>query len=155
MPPYWRQTLMGKPYSTDWDFSRYVPDMMIINLGTNDFGHYAGPAWAKNFSDIYTEFVLNVTRVYKAPKLPVFVAQGPGNSSTLEAALKASIAAINVAGGNAIYLDLKGAPCDGCGGHPGVLGHEAMAAMAYPQIAKVMKWASPGDEDTDLSAVLI
>jgi len=68
MPSYYLQTLAGRAYSTDWDFARYVPDMMIINLvspyllpppllpppllfshsplrppsgmqGTNDFGH--------------------------------------------------------------------------------------------------------------------
>ena len=32
MPSYYLQTLAGRAYSTDWDFSRYVPDMMIINL---------------------------------------------------------------------------------------------------------------------------
>ena len=76
MPAYWLQTLGGSTDSTDWDHSRYVPDMMIINLGTNDFGHDAGPVWEKAFSDTYTEFVLNATRIYKNPKLPVFVAQG-------------------------------------------------------------------------------
>jgi hypothetical protein len=49
MPAYWLQTLAGMGCSTpactgstDWDHSRYVPDMMIINLGTNDFGHDNG-----------------------------------------------------------------------------------------------------------------
>jgi lysophospholipase L1-like esterase len=141
MPAYWLQTLGGSSYSTDWDHSRYVPDMVIINLGTNDFGHDAGPTWEKAFSDTYTEFVLNATRIYKNPKLPVFVAQGPMNcDAKLGAALNVSIVAINAAGGRAVFLDLKGPPNDGCGGHPGALGHEAMAEMAYPQIAKVMNW---------------
>jgi hypothetical protein len=55
---------------------RYVPDTIIINLGTNDFGHDSGPAWEAAFSATYTEFVLNATRRYKQPKMPVFVAQG-------------------------------------------------------------------------------
>ena len=33
MPSYYLQTLGGTPYATDWDFSRFVPDMMLINLG--------------------------------------------------------------------------------------------------------------------------
>ena len=61
-------------------------------------------------------------------------------SAQLGSALNASIAAINAAGGNAIYLNLNGPPNDGCGGHPGLLGHEAMAAIAIPQISKVMAW---------------
>ena len=60
----------------------------------------------------------------------------------LYAALNVSIAAINSAGGNATYLNLKGPPTDGCGGHPGVEGHAGMAAMAIPQIAKVMGWSA-------------
>lgn len=88
MPAYWLQTLAGMGCSTpactgstDWDHSRYVPDMMIINLGTNDFGHDSGAAWEKEFSDTYTEFVLNATRIYQNPKLPVFVAQVRTSSS--------------------------------------------------------------------------
>jgi hypothetical protein len=37
--------------------------MMIINLGTNDFGHDAGPAWEAAFSSTFTEFVLNATKL--------------------------------------------------------------------------------------------
>lgn len=32
MPSLYLQTLGGRSYSTDWDFSTYIPDMMIINL---------------------------------------------------------------------------------------------------------------------------
>ena len=34
MPAYWMQTLGGGNYTRDWDHSRYIPDMMLINLGT-------------------------------------------------------------------------------------------------------------------------
>ena len=62
------------------------------------------------------------------------------NGAPLFNALNAAITAINAAGGNAVYLDMRGPPNDGCGGHPGVLGHQQMAALAAPQIAKVMGW---------------
>ena len=58
----------------------------------------------------------------------------------LRSALDAAILAVNEAGGNAIYLDLCGPPLDGCGGHPGELGHAGMAQMAIPAIGKVMGW---------------
>ena len=41
LPDYWRQTFAGTNAS-DWDFSRFIPDMLLINLGTNDFGHDGG-----------------------------------------------------------------------------------------------------------------
>lgn len=86
-------------------------------------------------------FVLNATARYNKPKLPVFVAQGPMNDGQpLFNALQAAIQGINAAGGAAYYLDMRGPPNDGCGGHPGVEGHKQMAALAQPQIAKVMGW---------------
>jgi lysophospholipase L1-like esterase len=143
MPSYYLQTRGGTPYARDWDFSRYTPDMMIINLGTNDFGHDSGPAWEAAFSATYVQFVLNATAaIYKRPSMPVFVAQGPmNNSPNLHDALHVAIAAINAAGGNATYLDLRGPPNDGCGGHPGVAGHSGMAALAIPAIGAFMGWA--------------
>lgn len=88
--------------------------------GTNDFGHDSGPAWEAAFSKTYVEFVSNVTTIhYKNAKLPIFVAQGPmNNSPQLHDALQVAITAINAAGGNAIYLDLRGPPNDGASTHP-------------------------------------
>lgn len=141
MPSYYLQTLAGNAYSTDWDFSRYVPDMMIINLGTNDFNHDSGPAWEANFSATYVEFVANATARYKKPALPIFVAQGPMNcGAALNGSLQVTIKAINAAGGKATYLNMCGPPNDGCGGHPGVLGHQGMFNLALPQIKAVMNW---------------
>ena len=139
MPAYWLQTLGGGNRTTDWNHARFVPDMLVINLGTNDAPR--GGEDSKTFSDTYVSFVLNAVRVYRNPNLPVFVAQGPMNcAENLRIALSESILSINEAGGNAIYLDLCGPVCDGCGGHPGQLAHAAMAKMAIPSIAKKMGW---------------
>ena len=74
--------------------------------------------------------------------MPVFLGQGNmNNGEPLHDALLAAAAAINAAGGNATYLDIRFGPTDGCGGHPGVLGHAAMAKAAKPVIAQVMGWS--------------
>jgi hypothetical protein len=142
MPSYYQQTLGGESYSRDWDFSRYVPDMMLINLGTNDFGHDSGPAWRAVFTQTYADFVYNATVIhYKTPKMPVFVSQGPMNcGDPLRTSLHNAITKINSRGGNAIYLDMCGPPNDGCGGHPGVVGHSQMFEKAKPVIASTMNW---------------
>ena len=169
MPSYYLQTLGGGSYTQDWDFTRFLPDAMVCNLGTNDFGHDSGPAWEAAFSSTYVSFVLNATARYANPKLPVFVAQGPmNNGAPLHDALQVAIKAINAAGGNAIYLDLRGPPNDGCGGRkyrvvvqthsvfrrppnpsfaqptfadPGVAGHAGMYELAVPVISAAMGWA--------------
>ena len=70
------------------------------------------------------------------------LAQGNmNNGAPLHDALQVAASAINAAGGSATYLDMRAGPTDGCGGHPGVLGHAAMAAAAKPTIAAVMGWA--------------
>jgi lysophospholipase L1-like esterase len=141
MPSYYLQTLAGKAYSTDWDFTRYVPDAIIINLGTNDFGHDSGPAWEAAFTSTYVQWVQNATTRYGNPKLPIFVSQGPmNNGAPLYNALQSAIKTINAAGGAATYLDMRGPPNDGCGGHPGVAGHMGMFEMAQPVIKAVMGW---------------
>jgi len=141
MPAYYLQTLGGESYSRDWDFTRWAPNAMIINLGTNDFGHDSGPAWVALFVATYVAFVQNATKLYNNPTLPVFVAQGPMNDGApLNDALTTVISQLTAAGNKAYFLDLRGPPNDGCGGHPGVQGHRQMADMAIPQIAKVMGW---------------
>jgi len=141
MPSYYLQTLGGDHYTTDWDFNRFVPDTIIINLGTNDFGHDSGPVWEKNFQDTFVDFVANATTRYKNPKMPIFVAQGPMNCGTpLKNSLDIVVSRVNAAGGKAVYLNLCGPPNDGCGGHPGVQGHMQMFEQGKTQIATVMGW---------------
>lgn len=141
MPSYYLQTLGGGSYTQDWDFSRYKPDLIIINLGTNDFGHDSGPEWEAQFVSTYVDFVKNATTRYKNPALPIFVAQGPMNCGTpLRNCLDKIVSEINANNGNAVFLNLCGPPNDGCGGHPGVEGHKQMAAMAIPVIGTKMNW---------------
>ena len=45
----------------------------MINLGTNDMGHYGGVAWSNDFVSTYVNFVNTATARYAEPKMPVFV----------------------------------------------------------------------------------
>lgn len=145
MPQYYRQALGAGNLTTDWDFERFTPDAVVVHLGTNDFGSPSrhAPGFAANFTAAYVAFVLDLARVrYRAPALPVFVALGPMNTSpALVAALQAVTSGVAAAGGNATLLDLAGATQDGCGGHPGPVGHAQMAAAARAQVAAVLGWA--------------
>ena len=45
----------------DWDFSRFVPDVVVINLGTNDASYAAGDRDKVNeYSEAYVEFLKKV-----------------------------------------------------------------------------------------------
>ena len=44
------------PQDTDWDFSKYVPDLIVINLGTND------DSWCKGHEDRYGFYAEEYTK---------------------------------------------------------------------------------------------
>ena len=52
-----------KASSVDWDFSRFTPDIVVINLGTNDYS-YTGKEeeLISEYIDAYTEFIKQVRR---------------------------------------------------------------------------------------------
>lgn len=113
-------------------------------MGTNDFGHFHdnGTAWEDAFVATFVEFIANITtRYYQKPALPILVAVGPGKRApNLLACLGRVIAGVNAAGGSATLLDVQTEPMEGCDGHPGHAGHEAMFQAAQPQLAKVLGW---------------
>jgi hypothetical protein len=147
MPNTVRFTLGGTRDSVDaadlWDFSSFVPDGILVNLGTNDWsgGRAANATFIGEWVAAYTAFVHALTAGdYSAPSLPVFLAMGP-RSLAPSAAVGQVVAAVNAAGGNATFIELAtpGAPI-GCAGHPSPAMHAAMAAIAAPVIAATLGW---------------
>ncbi len=60
-----------------FDDSTFVPDAVLLNLGTNDQNHNTGPAWVQGFVNTYADFLVNLTIVHANPKLPIFCGVGP------------------------------------------------------------------------------
>ncbi len=56
-----------------WDFTRYTPDIVVINLGTNDFA--PGTPDATRFMSAYTDFVTRLRSYY--PRARIICAVGP------------------------------------------------------------------------------
>jgi lysophospholipase L1-like esterase len=56
-----------------WDFSTWTPDVVIINLGTNDFGGKANPEEA-GWVAAYVSFIKQIRARY--PKAPIYCAVG-------------------------------------------------------------------------------
>jgi hypothetical protein len=49
----WPRTLSGNP-AEQWDFSKFVPDAVVLNLGTNDF---SAPITEGDFVTAYVQFL--------------------------------------------------------------------------------------------------
>ena len=55
-------------------------------------------------------------------------------------ATAAAVAQAQAAGLRAVLLNLTGITCDGCAGHPGIMGHQSMYLAAKPVIAAALGW---------------
>ena len=148
MPELYLQTEGGSPDAPPWNFAAASrPDAVIVYLGTNDFS--CGTMTDAVFTAAYVQFLHNITDYYarssgSAATTTFFCAIGPMSPTRPLNATLAAIAGARADGLDAHLLDMRNATLDGCGSHPGAVGHKAMALQAQPQIASVMNWARVG-----------
>jgi hypothetical protein len=163
LPELYRWTEGGTPGAL-WDFTRQSrPDAVLIHLGQNDFG--CNQVNATAFSLAYVAFMQQIVAAFAASPLSddgaaralarfgtadpaavpaastiaFFGAVGP-MSTVYGPAVQDAIALATATGLSAHFLDVNGTTLDGCGGHPGAVGHAQMADKAQPQISAVLGW---------------
>ena len=74
---------LGSVDASDWDFSSWVPDAVVINLGTNDW-HGVPADWSqpgvmdfiRNFTTTYQQFVARLADRY-GDGVEMFLGVGP------------------------------------------------------------------------------
>ena len=148
IPEIYDRALPTDPGS-NWNYTRQVPDAVLINLATNDFGQ-ANPD-EKGWTDAYTAFVARVRKNY--PKAHIYCAIGsmmndgypPGHHAltTVRAYLQKVIANRRNSGDRNVSV-LEFTPQDGKNGigadyHPNVKTHEIMAAKLVERLEKDLK----------------
>jgi len=128
------------PYSipndmTAWDFSQYQPDVVVINLGTNDFGQgdpgtpyeTAYEAFLKTIRGKYASAYFILIDMYGGQRLvrinDVVTAMKAAGETKIEA-LSVSSAQNNL----------------GCNQHPNVAGQAAMGAVLATRLKTLMGW---------------
>ncbi len=130
MPERYGRTLPVKDTTDTWDFSKFVPDAVVINLGTNDFA-MGDPGMA--FQTTYTTFVTRVRGYY--PKARIYLAVGPMLSGTSYTAAKNYLNGVISARAAAQDTNLAllefgtqdAADGLGCDYHPSLTTHQKMA----------------------------
>lgn len=129
MPERYGRTLPVKDTQDTWDFSKFVPDAVVVNLGTNDFAK-GDPGMV--FQTTYVTFVTMLRGHY--PKARIYLAVGPmlgGESYTgAKNYLNAVIAARAAEDKNLALLELgtqDQADGLGCDYHPSLATHQKMA----------------------------
>jgi len=128
--------------TSKWDFTQWKADVVVINLGTNDFAK-GDPA--ANYITAMTSFVKQVRGHYA--KAEIFLVLGPMLSGTsLDQARKylSGIATSFASGGvthvNFVELDQQKTGEIGCDYHPNTVTHQKMATKLTAAIKAKMGW---------------
>ncbi len=140
MPARYLRTLPNDAAST-WDFAKYVPDAVVVLLGTNDFAK-GDPG--QPFVDAYTAFVASLRTHY--PKARQYFVVSPMLGGTGRTLVKQYIASVisarNSAGDKnitSIEFAQPAADAWGCG-HPNGATHAIMAGVLEQALHADLGW---------------
>ena len=125
----------------DYDFKAYSPQLVLINLGTNDFSPTAIPT-DEQYVDAYIKMIETIKSKYDGVKILCIT---PHSASRY---LKAAIALLKerVSGMGGVYM---ANPLDfmvtvetdmGADWHPNYQGQKKIAMALIPQISAIMRW---------------
>lgn len=133
-----------------WDFSRYQPDVVVINVGTNNFA-LVDPG-EKRFVGLYLELVAAVRAAYPkallvcalGPMLSDVYPEGRRNLTLARRYMKVAVAKAKESGDqNLEMLELpeqNHADGLGCGFHPSLKTHRLMSERLVSMVKERMGW---------------
>lgn len=141
MPEMWLKT-MPFTKAEAWDQSRFIPDAVVVNLGTND---KQKPIEEAPWREAYTGFIGQLRTAF--PAAHIFLCIGPmshgpqGCIVPFNAAIAADFATKGDAKIHAVPLALQ-KQADGIGAdwHPSVKTHQLMADAISAEIRKQLGW---------------
>lgn len=143
MPALYDYTLFN--IKTDkWDFSKYCPQLVCINLGTNDFStnNYDAKLYEKN----YRLFLSQVRSKYPNAKIVLLTGPmlGEKENNIQKGVLDRVCADFNKKGDKQVYrFDFSFQTGDlgyGASWHPSAKQHQKMAAEILPFVRNLMNW---------------
>jgi lysophospholipase L1-like esterase len=133
LPSLYGSTLpFGAAASAAWSFSTWIPDFVVIDLGTNDFAGSNGDP-GQPFVTAYTTFLRRVRQNY--PGATIVCTNGPmltGSEATLaESYIQSAISMTEDP--KVVFMAFEtqsqSAADQGCDGHPNVATQQAMATQ--------------------------
>ena len=123
-----------------WDFQKFTPDLVCINLGTNDFS--TSGVNVDTYVDRYTEFATNALERY--PEAELVLIQGPmNNGPELRAALDrvlSNLQEVDADRVNFVELSAQGAVGFGASYHPNQAQSRINADELTSYLSDLMGW---------------
>ncbi len=143
MPAMYNQTLFND--STEiWDFSRYTPDVVCINLGTNDT---STPGYdVDRLYNAYANFLKTIRHNYPQAKIVLLTGSmlNGESLSVVKKTLDKLTEALHKAGDREVYrFDMTPQTGDlgyGASWHPSLLQQQRMADELTPYLRNLMGW---------------
>lgn len=128
---------------TTWDFSKFQPHAVVVNLGTNDF---AGGDPGMGFQQAHEDFAASLRMRY--PNAHIYLAVGPmlsgGNFSAALAYLEGAVAARRADGDDAIdtieFATTMSSEGFGCDYHPNEVTNERLANVLVARLKSDLGW---------------
>ena len=121
-----------------WKF-RPVPQVVVINLGTNDFSGGIDPG--QNFVDAMAAFVRQIRSHYRST--PIVLATSPMLGGTQHTTEKAYLDAVATTDAHTVVLDLavqQASDGFGCDFHPSEITAQKMADRLEQQLHSLLGW---------------
>jgi lysophospholipase L1-like esterase len=149
MPPLWERTLPARDDSR-WDFSLIEPDVVVVNLGTNDFS--PNNLDQAPFADAYRAFVDKVRDTYPGaalfcvlgPSLSDFWPEGATTLTRAREAIRGTVDSLTSAGDSRVFFLefplITSSEGFGCDYHPTLATHARMAEQLEEAIASELGW---------------
>jgi lysophospholipase L1-like esterase len=142
MPSLYNRTCLHNP-ALIWDCSKWIPQVVVINLGTNDFSTQPFPDKAV-FQEDYTQLINRIQVQY--PDVTIFCLCGPMIGEPCGTYIEEVVKQIQQSNNNkrVHYINISRSIMDmsdwGSDWHPGINGHQKMADIVLPVIREKMNW---------------
>lgn len=132
------------PQSLDWDFDAYQPEVIVINLGTNDASYTGSKSDRQNeYRDAYVEFLKTVRE--NNPDAEIFCTLGIMDNRLVTSMMYAAKLYTEETGDERIHIvqfDVQNGNVDGYAAdwHPTEATHEKASDKLVEEIKNVMGW---------------
>ena len=145
-PEFFDLAVPDEPKAPPWDHARYVPDAVVVSLGTNDFNLAIGPFPERDeYVSAYVAFLKTIRARY--PPALVLVTEGAivndGEDGRKQKGTLAGYVAdaVRTAGDMRIRaVPARHYPGDACDAHPTAEQHAAMARDLEPVLREALGW---------------
>ncbi len=141
LPIYYARTLPSRADSA-WDFARFQPDAVVVNLGTNDFSTAVDPDKA-TFEGGYKALLERIRAAY--PSAHILCTNGPMLSGADLATVRGHIANVVAALADPKISAFEvpaqdGTDGYGCDWHPSAARHQKVATVVEAALRQALGW---------------